>query len=442
MKLADVFCDHMMLQRDQPIIIFGEGRGCGAIRFCGETVGFEADGEFRVILPPQPCGGPHRLEVTLDGETRVVDDILMGDIYLAAGQSNMEMKLEETEQYQGQLEPRPDIRLFCEPHQVDERLRQWKETPRWITPDGKSELGFSAVGYWFARRLADSAGTPVGVINCSKGASRVDAWTEPQRLAAEPYRGMLREKHRDYAAYPFNADGLLYRTKLLPLSPFALAGVLWYQGESNRGLAEARHYTALFGCMVENWRQLWHRQLPFYTVQLMPFEEPEEQADWSGIRLGQLEAARRLEGVYMTTLFDTQEAQKIHPQQKRCVGEALAGAVLHERNGRPVEYCGPLAQWAEFEPEGVRVYFTHSEGMHFLTDEPEDVYLFDQQGEKYPASAVVGQDAIVFFHHGLQAPCKIGMGLANVPKHNLYNGAGYLASPFLFQEKQPQGKEG
>ena len=218
------------------------------------------------------------MKVTLNGEERVLQDILIGEVYIAGGQSNMEFTLKET----GDSErfSNGQVRFFTEPTDANEKLEMTHRAVHWQLCEGDAADDFSAIGYYFAAALQKHIGVPVGIVSCCKGASRVDAWTAPESMQTQAYREWVAVRHGDYGYCKFNHDSWLYTNKLLPIAPFAAAGVLWYQGESNRAHEEGVHYAKMLEVMIHDWRRLWAYPLPFYCVQLMPFAEPEENADW------------------------------------------------------------------------------------------------------------------------------------------------------------------
>lgn len=433
LKPADIFGDHMVLQRGKKICVFGEGEGEGSISLNGKETAFTADGEFRAYLPAEEAGGPYDMTVRLGTEEIVFTDILIGDVFLAGGQSNMEFPLLSTENFRAELEDAENVRYFQEPHSIDvERVITYKNHG-WMKFTVKHEPAFSAIAYFFAMKYHKDTGIPVGIVSCNKGASRVDAWTAPEIVESADYQEMIKVHHCDMELYRFNIGQMLYMHKLLPIVPYTIAGVLWYQGESNRCFEEGLHYDAMFRIMTENWRALWQDELPFYTVQIMPFDEPEEKADWSEVRFAELRAARDIPGVKLVTLFDTGEEKEIHPTRKKCVGEALAKAVLSDAGGTE-EYTGPLPAAVSFLNDHVEVRFDHAEGLEIRGGSLRDTYMTvlsaDGSRERVPAAGEVQGNLLILKASKEGCPLGVEMGHANVPRHNLYNAAGYLASPF------------
>ena len=423
MKLADIFTSGMVLQRRKPIAVFGDGAGHGRIELDGTAVEFEAQDGFLVHLPPMEAGGPYDMTVTLDGETTVLTDILIGDVYLAGGQSNMQFRVEESVDIP--RIPNDKVRVYTEGHGADENMNVWHDYTPWMVATEENLLKFTAIGYDVARMLQEELNIPIGIVSCNIGASRVDAWTAPEVVENPDYQRMLEVKHWDWHYYKFNQDSWCYRNKLMQVVPYGIAGVLWYQGESNRHPAEAVYYNALLQQMINNWRDLWGENLPFYIVQIAPFADSPEN-DWSHIRRCQEFVTHFVPYTYLCTLVHTGEADNIHPTKKHRLAEELTNAVLTTLYGYDREYCGPIVEKAEKTEGGAVVTFSHADGLHFDGD-PADITVYDGDGNTLPYTVAVEGNTLLFTADGI---ARVEMGWQNACSHNLYNSAGYLASPF------------
>ena len=423
MKLADIFTSSMVLQRRKPIAVFGSGSGKGRIELDGNVVEFEAQDGFLVHLPAMEAGGPYEMTATLDGETVTLTDILVGDVYLAGGQSNMQFRVEESVDIP--RIPNPMVRVFTEGHCADENRNEWYEYTPWQVATEENLLKFTAIGYDVARMLQEELQIPVGIVSCNLGATRVDAWTAPEVVEAEDYQQMLGAKHGDWHFYKFNQRSWCYLAKLLPVVPYGINGVLWYQGESNRLEEEAVHYHTLLGRMIENWRDLWGENLPFYIVQIASHADGDWN-DWSHIRQAQERVTKEVPDTYLCTLGHTGEADNIHPTKKHHLAEKLTNAVLTTQFGYDREYCGPVVEKAEKTEDGAVVTFSHADGLHF-DGEPSDIAVYDGDGNALPYTAAIEGNTLRITAPGV---ARVEMGWQNACTHNLYNSAGWLASPF------------
>ncbi len=428
LKLGYPFTDHMVLQREKPICIYGQADAAGTVELDGQAVPFTPhDGTFRAYLPAFTAGGPYTLTVKVGGDTATCDDVLIGDVYIAAGQSNMDFSLKDSADIE--LYNEPNLRLFREPHDIDNEKNVHYREQKWLLFTPENEPAFTAIGYYFALELYRRTGVPVGIISCATGASRVDAWTAPEIVDTPEYQQWIEVKHHDYTLYAFNQDHLLYNNRLLNIVPYTVSGVLWYQGESNRCHEEGVYYGKMLTAMIDNWRHLWNDELPFYIVQLMPYGEG-ANADWAIIRRRQEEVTRQVAGTYLVTPVETGEYHEIHPTHKKTLARALANAVRNTRFGDVIEYCGPVAESVTADADGICIAFSHAGGLTVHGDRLTDTYVLDEAGEKHPANGTVKGNVLTLTFEGDFRPTAVMMGYANTPRHNLYNGNGYWASPF------------
>ena len=196
MKLADIFTNSMVLQRRKPIAVFGSGSGKGRVELDGNAVTFEATDGWLVHLPAMEAGGPYTMTVTLNDETITLTDILVGDVYLAGGQSNMQFRVEESVDIP--RIPNEQVRVFTEGHGADENRNEWYDYTPWRVATAENLEKFTAIGYDVGRMLQEELNVPIGIVSCNIGASRVDAWTAPEIVEAADYQQMLGNKHGDW----------------------------------------------------------------------------------------------------------------------------------------------------------------------------------------------------------------------------------------------------
>lgn len=439
MKLSDIFGSHMVIQRDRDIIFYGDADGTVTIDFAGERRSAEADGgRFEIRFPAMSAGGPYTAKAFFsDGTEETLSDILIGDVYIAGGQSNMQFQLRESFEGASALTDMPNVRFFNEPHIFrPEGCEPYKAfEPVWKPCTGDNALSLSAVAYFFALRR-NAAGVPIGIISSNRGGSRVESWTPKEDFEAAGLDQLLEGKrHRDYDyAEGFNKHHRLFSAKMSYILPFPVKAVLWYQGESDSGYMEAGYYLKQFSVMVRAWRRLMNYDTPFFTVQLMPYSEGEDERRWAVTRECQRLASEIIPGVALVTLFDTGEEKLIHPTKKQGVGFALADAVGALLFGEDREFCGPLPACCVFSAGRAEVTMSHADGMFIdgerLTDAKIKLRGKDWEdavgycdGRRLILSAASGEsgDAV-----------GVSLGFCNAPKLDLKNSAGYLASPFIF----------
>lgn len=433
MKLAEIFTDNMLLQRNKKIAVYGFGQGKGTIEFCGKTTEFESSDErFTVYLPAEKEGGPYDMTVTLNGETTVYKNVLIGDVYIAAGQSNMEMVLRRIVDIENI--PFDNVRLFTEPNNTNDDMSEiYHREAMWKPCTVEAMQEFTAIGYGVAQILHQQTGVPIGIISCNKGASRVDAWTDPAIVETPEYMQMMTPRHVDYDLCVYNQKSWLYLNKVLPIAPYTINGVVWYQGESNRLRDEAVYYDKMLTAMIDNWRDIWHDEnLPFYLIQLMPFDEdPKNNAAWEIIRQKQEQVAKTVDNVHLATLVITGEHGNIHPAHKFTAAKQAANAILNSIYGFNTIPCGPILKNAEKKASEIILTFDHSDGLYVKGDALEDIFVYDADGTERPAVCRIENEKLIITD---AADVKqVAMGWRNNPTHNLYNSADFLASPFKIE---------
>ena len=374
-KLHNLFTDHMVLQRDIAVPVWGwadDGEQV-TVEFRGKKVSTTAKGgKWMVKLGKLKAGGPDELKVS--GKNSItLADVLVGEVWLASGQSNMEWSMRSSFQPFGDIlaANNPKLRLFTVPklkanEPVKDVVSAWKET----SPGAVSN--FSAVAYYFGLKLQKDLGVPVGLIHTSWGGSPAEVWMRDEVLSGNPeYKrdivdayGTQMEKLAESVAQwekeqaqakadgkPFTKrkpgagwkPGELYNGMIAPLIPYAIKGAIWYQGESNAG--RAHQYRSLFVDMVKNWRNDWAQgDFTFLQVQLAPFmavkDEPADST-WAELREAQIFATKVLPKVGAVSILDYGDPKDIHPMWKRPAGERLALAARGIAYGEKFTWSGP-----------------------------------------------------------------------------------------------------
>lgn len=478
--LPGMLGSHMVLQRDRPIHVWGwaaPGEKV-AVEFHGASGATTADdlGNWSIYLPPAAAGGPYRMTVA-GSNTIVLDDILVGDVWFASGQSNMEMPLkgfpgapvkDSAEEIAHATQPQ--IRLLYIPHAAsDFPLRDVKAS--WTVCSPETAANFSAAAYFFGRDLAARERVPIGLVDATWGGTVAEAWLSLKAIAADA--GLMpvfatraqmmesqadaaailaRDKREDAAARAAGqpppkhawrpdprswAPAALFNGMVAPALPYAIKGVIWYQGESNSRLAFAPMYARLFPALINDWRSEWREgDFPFLFVQISNFKSDAHEA-WAVIR----EAQRRSLSVANTAMvvtIDIGNPDNVHPADKQTVGARLALAARALAYGENIEYSGPLFRQATREAGGMRVWFDHAD--RGLVARGGDLTGFEIAGEDcnfVSASARIDGDTVVVSSPAVSTPAYVRYGWANAPVVNLFNSAGLPASPFTSEADIP-----
>lgn len=440
------FTDNMVLQRNKPICVWGTGTGTGEITIGDQTktVTSTSDSWEVYFEPMEVSTTPVTFKTNFAGFVTEYENVLIGDVYIASGQSNMELNLSKTEQT-GTVEANSMLRFRNRGTNV------WKE----FTADNVESV--SAIGILFADELGKALDNniPIGIISAAVGASRIDDWTHSDYCYCEEY-DFDNVAHSDYTKYDQGHHDL-YTKHIQPIEKMTTAGVLWYQGESNRGIGEAYRYLDMFKTLVDCWRtRMEDLTLPFYTVQIALYTEDSgvdrngNAVDEYNIRIAQGEAARTMDGVTVCTMLSREDtilpsgSLDIHPTDKLPIAKALANAALttyYYPQGdydKTPEYSGPLYDEITVNGATATITFNHvAEGLMLTTgDTVTELEVRDAEGNWVAATGTLSGNIVTVTAEGVEEVTGVRMGYRNQPIINLYNtvdGAyGYCASPFVW----------
>lgn len=479
-KPHGMFTDGAVLQRGQKVPIWGTAANGEkvTVRFKGQKVSTVAEGgKWMVWLKPLSPGGPYNL--TIQGENKVeLKNILVGDVWIASGQSNMEWPLRAAAGGDQAIANSTDAKLRL--YQVnkataDSPVREINYS--WQECGPESVPNFSAVAYFFGRDLRRDLKVPIGLIHTSWGGTVAEAWTRREVLENNPDLNILVRNYRiarlnyplaminyraaleahakavDQAKFEGkqppappqapndptspnnpNRPAVLYNAMIAPIIPYGIKGAIWYQGESNAG--RAYQYQTLFPEMIRNWRQDWGQgEFPFLFVQLAPFQliqtEPQESA-WAELREAQRLTTLRLPNAGQAVITDAGEERDIHPKDKETVGKRLALAARMIAYRQDVEGSGPTYESMDVEGGKAVLSFGHAEkGLMVKGEKLLGFTIAGEDGKWYNAAAELrGDKKVVVSSPQVKRPVAVRYGWANFPVVNLYNKEGIPASPF------------
>ncbi len=474
LSMPDIFGDHMVLQRDRPIILWGRAAPGESlsIDLADQSVTTTAatDGTWEAQLPALPAGGPHILRVR-GNTTLAFQNVLIGEVWLASGQSNMEWLLKETDGASEEIarSRNPNVRMIkvaravsAEPMESIEGL--WREC------DPTTSGWFSAVGYYFAKTLAEDLSIPVGIINSSRGSAQIQPWiprpeflSQPalkedwekwekavsafpaaqeryakaltqweEKASTPPSQADLRSKPQPpFGPGHYNEPGGLFNGMVAPLARLSIRGVLWYQGEANSRRAAA--YRGAFPILISSWRKAWKDpEMPFLFVQIAPYAAGDfvpsgpERAE---LRDAQA-AALDLPATGMVVTLDIGGPEE-HPRNKRDVGLRLARLAEAKVYGLDVPYSGPVFERADFVEDRVLLHFAHSETLRTLDGNPPTGFeICGSEGTFFPAEATLQENTVVLTAGEVPLPVGVRYAWCNLPQVNLVNGENLPAVPF------------
>jgi sialate O-acetylesterase len=485
-KVPHVFGSHMVLQRDQPLPVWGWADA-------GEKISVQlgdqpavmttanAAGEWRVTLPQTAAGGPFTLKIT-GSNTITLDDVLVGEVWLCSGQSNMEWTVGVSANSPQEIAAAnaPQIRHLKVP-KLTASVPGQDFDGAWQVCSPQTVGAFTACGYFMARELNKKLNVPIGLINSSWGGTRIEPWTAPAGFAtapeladirmkiakADPHstefktglgkyldtldawshsarQSMAQEKlitpmpgfPEDFVPLglregPHGQPTTLYHAMIHPLVPYAIRGAIWYQGESNH--PEGKLYTSKMKALIESWRGLWGRELPFHYVQIAPFaygaESPTVLAEFWEAQA----AALAIPNTGMVVINDIGDYADIHPKNKQEVGRRLA--LLARKNvygEKDLVASGPVFKSMSIEGEKIRVRFDHiGGGLASRDGQPLNWFeIIGQDSDWTQADAVIDGDSVVLSVASVKQPAAMRFAWNKSATPNLMNKEGLPASAF------------
>ncbi len=486
-RLPHVFSSHMVLQQQKPVTLWGWAQPGEAVtaELAGakqQTIANEK-GEWRVSLPAMTAGGPFTLRVAGSSEIKL-DDILVGEVWLCSGQSNMEMGVGMALHAKEEIAAAnyPEIRLLLVPRAVA-TLPQgdvdatWKAcSPQTIAQAGWG--GFSASAYYFGRDLHQALKVPVGLIDSSWGGTRIEPWTPPAGFAAEPtlesiHAAVLladprtpqhQQRLAEYLtaidawsaaarkamvnqavvpgmpAYPSELVALtdrrpvsLYNGMIHPLVPLAMRGCIWYQGEANHD--EGMLYVAKTRALVNGWRKAFEQEdLAYYYVQIAPYQYGHEDATIVAKFWEAQAAAMAIPNTGMVVTTDIGNISDIHPTNKQEVGRRLARWALAKTYHQPgIVFSGPVFKSMEVVGHQLRLTFDHV-GSGLVARDGNPLNWFEiidgANGAVVPATAILDGNTVVLAAPTVSQPVGVRFAWSKVAEPNLSNKEGLPALPF------------
>ena len=432
-----IFSDNMVLQQKSEVLFWGWTTSSNEkITVSGSwnnqpVSGKAYQGVWSVKLSTPSAGGP--FEITVMGhDTIVLHNVMIGEVWICSGQSNMEMTPEwgllnkEEEVRNARF---PEMRFFMLP-------RHKAETPQDDTPGYWTEctpetmLHFSSAGYFFGRELIRKLHVPVGLIYSNWGGTPVEVWIKNSLIMNDP---VLKEAATKLQPRPWWPDkpGSAYNAMIHPLIPYNIAGVIWYQGESNT--QNAWSYYRSFPLLITSWREAWKKAFPFYYVQIAPFRyKDRDSLDAAVVRDAQLKTLSVVPHTGMAVTMDIGNLTDIHPKNKQEVGRRLAlWALANDYGMAGTEYSGPLYKSMEIKGKKAILYFDHSDGG--LVKKGKQLTDFIIAGNDrifYPAKARIKGNTVEVYSEKVREPVAVRFAFYDAARPNLFNKAGLPASPF------------
>lgn len=465
LQLSELYSDNMVLQRDTPLTIQGKANAGDKIvvKLAGQQATTKAadNGRWAVTLRPLKAGGPYTLTVAGQKQKLVYTDVLIGEVWLCSGQSNMEFMVKQAATAKSALLQADNnlIRLFDKKARWRTNAVEWDQSvldslnhlqyyanTQWSVASSGSVSSFSAVAYYFGKMLQDSLQVPVGLICNAIGGSPTEAWIDRETLEYK-FPGILRnwtqndfiqDWVRGRAAlnvkksankqqrHPYEPC-YLYEAGIRSFDQFPIKGVIWYQGESNAQNRET--HEKLFTLLVQSWRKNWKNEtLPFYYVQLSSLDRP----SWTWFRDSQRRLMKQIPHTGMVVSSDCGDSLDVHPINKKPIGERLARWALNQTYGQTnVVPSGPLFRSMELRDGAAYLSFDYAENMGSADRQPLRTFeVAETKGVYYPATAEVIGSQIKVYNKKVKQPHYVRYGWQPFTRANLVNGSGLPASTF------------
>jgi sialate O-acetylesterase len=481
-KLPTIFGDHMVLQREKPVVVWGTADPGETVtvrisRLKG-TVKANPRGQWCIQLGVLPAGGPHTL--TVKGKNMVTyQDVLMGEVWVCSGQSNMGFSVNSANDADLELlnASYPNLRLISVP-QVANQTPQSEFKGQWEASTPDVARNFSAVGFFYGRLLHQALDVPVGLIDNAWGGSAAEAWVRRDILEAdELLKPLMARWKKTEATYDFEALKATYQTKLAqwqtraqqakregkpqpgkpraprnaltgnqrpanlyggvlhPVIGYGIRGAIWYQGESNA--SRAYQYRYLFPLMIQNWRDDWQQgDFPFYWVQLADFRDEKidpAESDWAELREAQTMTMSKLANTGEAVITDLGEAHDIHPRNKLDVARRLARWALAKDYGQKLVYRSPIYKSCYIEGKRMIVSFDHVGGGLDTFDVRQPVGFAIAGPDKkfvWAQAKITGKDTIEVWSDQIAEPVSVRYAWADNPVCNVQNREHLPLTPF------------
>lgn len=491
LEVPSIFADSMVIQRDQPVRVWGWADPGSKVTVSladgTQSATADTDGRWSLQLPKLDAGGPHTLTISGDGTTREIKDVLVGEVWLCSGQSNMAMTVDRARDFEKEAAAAtwPRIRMFkvTSGHAQEPQDRCGGA---WSVCSPETVGGFSATAYFFGRRLHSELNVPIGLINSSVGGTSVESWTSlPAQSAVDaiaprlkawqdqdsaydeqaaksryekalaawkkraatakaegkkaPRRPQLASRPRNDRNYPAN----LFNGKINPIVGYTIKGAVWYQGENSSGRGFSHLYGHQLRTLITDWRTRWGQgDFPFGWVQLPNFRSPQTQpvetSGWVLVQEGMLKTLS-VPNTGMAVTIDVGEARDIHPKDKQSVGHRLAQWALGKVYGQPIIPMGPIYSRSTIDGSDVTIEFEFADGLHAKSDSVAGFAIAGADRKFVRAKARIVGSKVIVSSVSVDKPVAVRYAWAANPVISLYNAAGIPASPFRTDDWQERG---
>lgn len=464
LSLPKVFDNHMVLQRNAPVSVYGIANAGDKVTVSlnGAKASIQTNehGKWNVKLPEMKAGGPFKLNIETKDKSIVFDDVLIGEVWLCSGQSNMAFTLKQSSTGKVDIPKanNPNLRLLNMKTIAWPNAKAWNSEVlkkvndleffqgAWSASVSKEAADFSAIAYYYGSYLQKELNVPVGLILNAVGGSTTESWIDRKSLEHNPVtvdvlsnwlkndfvqpwcrqraKTNLKLAANPLQRHPFQA-AYLFETGIDPLVDFPIKGAIWYQGESNAHNVE--FHEVLFPQMVKSWRNSWGYEFPFYYVQLSGINRP----SWGHFRDSQRRMVGKIPNSGMVVSSDMGHPTNVHPKNKKPIGERLAKLAMAKSYGYSIEYSGPVLDGVKYDAARAILSFSHSNGLKASNgDSIVGFEIAGADGIYYPVKAKVKGNTVILKSKTIKKIENVRYGWQAFNKANLVNGEGFPASTF------------
>ena len=438
--LPNVLSDNMILQQQSSVKLWGWGNPAEKIFITTswnhktDSVTTDGNAKWEWIVQTPIAGGPYTITFKASN-TIVLNNILIGEVWICSGQSNMEMNY-----YWGIPQMREDLPTAFDPNirffsvsKITAQAPQENVKGEWMLCDSNSVKSFSAAAYYFGRKLREVLHVPVGLIHASWGGTPAETWTPAEVVTNNATLKEAAQKLNPSPWWPIN-PGYAYNAMIAPFTNFSVAGAIWYQGESNTGTAST--YEQLFSSMIQSWRKKWNKEFPFYYVQLAPFKYGNNSI--AALLREQQVKTLQTPKTGMVVINDLPvDTLDIHPKDKRSVGYRLANLALKETYGKNIYgYVSPLYKNMVVDKNQVVLSFDNASELTANAKTIVGFFIASNDKKFYPAQAKIEGNKIIVWSKEVSQPVAVRYAFSNTAVGNVFSKEGLPLSPFRTDDWQ------
>jgi sialate O-acetylesterase len=436
LRLPVVFDDHMVIQQKATVPIWGWAHPSQniTIKVSWDTTTIKTKSDngtfWKATLSTPAAGGPHTITIQAGEDIVKVEDVLTGEIWLCSGQSNMEWSMQDSEDGRMMIDKvnDPNIRLLHIPKSSASTL-QVRGEGEWKACNKETIGSFSAVAYFFGKKINENLNVPIGLINASWGGSPAEVWIPNEVVEADNVLRAAAGKLNNEQPWSPVMPGVVFNSMLNPIIPFRIAGALWYQGEANTSSPST--YKMVMEKLIMQWRKEFQHDIPFYYVQIAPYSG---YGDNSGTLIREQQVKMlEIPKTGMVVISDVvDDVKDIHPKYKKPVGERLAAVALADTYRKEgISYQSPLFKSMKVEKNKVRISFDHAtNGLLAKEGELTEFLVAGEDQKFYPAKARIDKSTVIVSAKEVKKPVAVRFGWSNGSIPNLFSKEGLPVPSF------------